>query len=132
MKQRSKTNDINTYQMPTPFDEEGPSNKQKKYKVLYDRYEEVKTELNEHQLWEKGQTEKASMKLATAMTEEQNDKKYEYVFENQIDFIKTDLIEEMNIKKKPKKQSKKIMKIMKRKLKEKKKWKTHIYHKMKD
>ncbi len=101
MKQRSKTQDINLYQFPTPFDEEGANNKQKKYKVLFDRYEEVKTELNEHQLWEKGQTEKATMKH-NIITADEPDKKYEYVFENQIDFIKTDLLQEMNIKKKQK------------------------------
>lgn len=97
MKQRSKTKDINVYQMPTPFDEDANTEKQKKYKVLFDRYEEVKTELNEHQLWEKGQTEKASLKTAGNETEV-GDKKYEFVFENQIDFIRTDLLHEMNVK----------------------------------
>ena len=103
MKQRSKTKDISLYQMPTPLDEEAGTEKQKKYKVLFDRYEEVKTELNEHQLWEKGQTEKASLK-AGGKEGQPGEKKYEFVFENQIDFVKTDLMHEMNVKINVKKQ----------------------------
>ena len=58
--QRNKKIDVEAYHIPTAYeDEDGRTDKNKKFKVLHDRYEEVKVELNEHELWEKGQIDRA-------------------------------------------------------------------------
>lgn len=103
LQQKSKTSDVETYHMPDSYeDEEGKLDKEKKYSALYKRYEEVKVEMTEQQLWEKAQIEKATVHFGAAQkagpADKKADKDYEFVFENQIDFIKMDIIDQLEQK----------------------------------
>lgn len=100
LEQRSKTANVESYVMPDSYeDAEGKIDKEKKYSALYKRYEEAKVELTEQQLWEKSQIDKATVHFGAAKKPDEksakDDKKYEFVFENQIDFIKTDILEQL-------------------------------------
>ena len=99
MEQKTKTTNVDSYVMPDSYeDDEGKLNKDKKYGALYKRYEEAKVELTEQQLWEKAQIDKATVHFGAAKKPDDKsakNKEYDFVFENQIDFIKTDILEQL-------------------------------------
>jgi len=99
LKQQTKTKDVQQYKMPDTYEnEEGKLDKEKKYKVLYNRYEDEKQELNENQLWEKGQIDRASMHFGAQEGDKKAQEDYDLVLESQIDFIKVDIIDELKHK----------------------------------
>lgn len=75
----------------------GTSVKDKKIKVLYDRYKEKVKEEKEEDVWEREQKKKAGIKYG-AMGVKKESEKYELVIENQIDFVKSELMEGMKQK----------------------------------
>ncbi|CAL8468358.1 g7898 [Coccomyxa elongata] len=79
------------YHMPTAYDAEG-QNQSKRYEVLTARYREVDEDdeaapWKEQENWEADQIKKASMKVGSKDKVKQA-QQYEFVFEDQIDFIK--------------------------------------------
>ena len=76
------------YRLPDDYEEqEGRTKAQKHNKLLKSRYVEEKIEKTEQQLWEESQTKKANISYSKKKKE---DKEYELVFEDKIDFVMTD------------------------------------------
>jgi len=98
LQQKNKTRDTTTYRLPDEYeDEEGRINKDKKFKILTSRYEEIKPEENEQQKWDKNQIHRATMKFG-AEDEKKKKEEYDLLVEDQIDFIKVDIMEEIKHK----------------------------------
>jgi len=104
LRQQGKTRDVQQYKMPDAYeDEEGKIDKDKKYKALYSRYEEEKQEMNENELWEKRQIDRANMHFGTQQpAKKKEDEDYDLLLESQIDFIKVDIVDELKHKDEPK------------------------------
>lgn len=100
-KQRAKDLDnIVEYRMPEAYDKEGAVKQDKRFAVALERYRDTETEekanpFAEQEAWEEYQIGKATMKFG-AVDREKKQSDYEYVFEDQIDFIKADLLEGFN------------------------------------
>ncbi|KAK9803173.1 hypothetical protein WJX72_009006 [[Myrmecia] bisecta] len=80
------------YHLPTAYDAEGGVRQDKRYEVLTQRYREPNDDdeaapWKEQENWETEQIRKASMKVG-AKAGTARPKEYEFVFEDQIDFIK--------------------------------------------
>jgi len=85
---RKETND-QFYKLPDEYEEqEGRTKAEKNNALLKSRYVEEKHEKTEQELWEEEQTRKASIR--TAKKGKSLEKSYDFVFEDQIDFIMTD------------------------------------------
>jgi pre-mRNA-splicing factor ATP-dependent RNA helicase DHX16 len=80
------------YRLPDDYEEmEGKSKTEKDHALLTSRYTEQKGEKTEQQLWEESQTMKAtSMGRSKGKSSNQQEKEYELVFEDQIDFVLQD------------------------------------------
>lgn len=77
------------YRLPDDYEEqEGRTKAQKASKLLKSRYVEEKGEKSEQVLWEESQTRKAQSSLNRKKTKDE--KEYDLVFDDQIDFIMTD------------------------------------------
>ncbi|XP_057814918.2 pre-mRNA-splicing factor ATP-dependent RNA helicase DEAH1 isoform X2 [Cryptomeria japonica] len=92
-KQRAKDLDnIVEYRMPEAYDEDGKVKQEKRFAVAIQRYRDTGSEdkvnpFAEQEAWEQHQIGKATLKFgALDKTKPQED--YEYVFEDQIEFIK--------------------------------------------
>ena len=73
------------YRLPDEYDEKDTKDSQDKAK-LSSRYVEDKREKSEQELWEESQTRKAEISHKKKRAQ-QNEKKYELVFDDQIDFV---------------------------------------------
>ena len=81
------------YNMPDDFDnEKGTIIKDKKIKGLYDRYKEKEKEENEEEEWEKSQKKRTRTKYGAQNKKNENDK-YNLLIENQVQFVKSELLE---------------------------------------
>lgn len=77
------------YRLPDDYEEqEGRTKAQKDSKLLKSRYVEEKLEKTEQQLWEESQTRKAN--IVYSKKKNKDDKEYDLVFEDKIDFVMTD------------------------------------------
>lgn len=102
LKQGGKTKDVQQYRMPDAFeDEQGRIDKEKKNQVLFSRYEDEKPEMNETQLWEKGQIDRATAMHFGTQEQKKVQEDYDLLVDNQIDFIKVDIIDELKHKMEP-------------------------------
>lgn len=82
--------DSSKYQIPDGhLDEDGKIDKKSREAVLHARYTEEKKGKSEQETWEDEQTHHAVMKFGAKKDKKDN---YEYVFEDQIDFIQTEMI----------------------------------------
>lgn len=86
----SAVEEVGGYAMPDGFmDEDGKINKDKKMEALTKRYkEEVRAE-TEQETWEKDQSRASIMKVGA---QDKKVKQYDFVFEDQIDFIQSEMI----------------------------------------
>ncbi|KAK9066578.1 hypothetical protein SSX86_013901 [Deinandra increscens subsp. villosa] len=91
VKKRSQEDDnINEYRMPDAYDEEGGVNQEKRFAVAMERYRDSKDgdKMNpfaEQEAWEEHQIGKATLKYGSKNKKQSED--YDYVFEDQIEFI---------------------------------------------
>jgi len=115
-KTRANISDVEVYKLPEMFDEDGSLDLKKKHKVLYERYQDVKLDEKEDEVWEKKQVGNASMSYLTE--EERNLIKKKEFLSNSMDFVKLDVINEMKEKLLREKMERKLRR---RKIREKKK-----------
>jgi pre-mRNA-splicing factor ATP-dependent RNA helicase DHX16 len=107
-KRKERDNKLDLYQMPDAYeDEHGHLRPDRKKAALMKRYEEVKTEMTEQEIWEQTQNNKTVFDLGSQKKSDKDveTKDYDLLIENQVDFIQSELLEgEMNnlIKKKMK------------------------------
>ncbi|KAG2394356.1 Pre-mRNA-splicing factor ATP-dependent RNA helicase [Vigna angularis] len=98
VKKRTKEADnVNEYRMPDAYDEEGGVNQEKRFSVGMKRYRDpnAEDEMNpfaEQEAWEEHQIGKARLKYGSKNKKQVSDD-YQYVFEDQIDFIKASVME---------------------------------------
>lgn len=86
---KDETDDF--YRLPDEYEEQEGRTKAEKDKVLLkSRYVEEKVEKTEQQLWEEEQTKKASLSYGKKGKKSKEDKEYDLIFEEQIDFVMTD------------------------------------------
>ncbi|KAI3727553.1 hypothetical protein L6452_16169 [Arctium lappa] len=92
VKKRSQEDDnINEYRMPDAYDIEGGVNQEKRFSVAMERYRDSKDgdKMNpfaEQEAWEDHQIGKATLKYGSKNKKQSED--YNFVFEDQIEFIK--------------------------------------------
>lgn len=90
-KRITKHTDEKMYQIPDGFlTEDGKIDKTKKEAVIRAKYEEEVKQRTDQEFWEDEQTHHAVMKFG-AKDKEDPSKKFEYVFEDQIDFIQAEM-----------------------------------------
>lgn len=88
---------IEEYRMPEAYDKEGRVKQDRRFAVAMERYKDVDGETDklnpfaEQEAWEEHQIGKARLKFGAANQKQKSD--YDYVFEDQIEFIKADLLE---------------------------------------
>ncbi|KAK7411357.1 hypothetical protein VNO78_02790 [Psophocarpus tetragonolobus] len=98
VKKRSEEADsANEYRMPEAYDQEGGVNQEKRFSVAMQRYrdpnaEEKMNPFAEQEAWEEHQIGKATMKFGSKNKKQVSDD-YQFVFEDQIDFIKASVME---------------------------------------
>lgn len=97
-KRKQKENNLQLYKMPDTYeDEKGRANKKN---VLFKRYEEEKTELTEQEIWEKTQDQKTHVGFGAQSKKTEKDKEqkeYDLLIENQVDFVQSEMLAgEMN------------------------------------
>ncbi|XP_030938377.1 pre-mRNA-splicing factor ATP-dependent RNA helicase DEAH1-like isoform X1 [Quercus lobata] len=102
VKKRSEEDDnTNEYRMPEAYDEEGGVNQEKRFAVAMQRYRDqgAADKMNpfaEQEAWEEHQIGKATMKYGSKNKKQISDD-YQFVFEDQIDFIKASVMGGENI-----------------------------------
>ena len=79
------------FKMQEEFDNTENPKLADRFKVLYNRYEDEKPQATEQEIWEKAQTSRSKYKYGSKEAKYQEN--YELLIENQIDYIKTQLIE---------------------------------------
>eukprot|EP00271_Cylindrocystis_brebissonii_P023434 TRINITY_DN9716_c0_g2_i1.p1 TRINITY_DN9716_c0_g2~~TRINITY_DN9716_c0_g2_i1.p1 ORF type:complete len:1086 (-),score=351.57 TRINITY_DN9716_c0_g2_i1:963-4220(-) len=83
------------YKMPEAYDQEGNVKQDRRYAVAAERYREVEPEkvnpFAEQEAWEQHQIRKATLSFGAA-NKKQPHLEYEYVFEDQIEFIKDSIM----------------------------------------
>ncbi|ERM99915.1 pre-mRNA-splicing factor ATP-dependent RNA helicase DEAH1 [Amborella trichopoda] len=96
-KRADDVDDITEYRMPDAYDQEGGVSQDKRFAVAIQRYrdpgaEEKMNPFAEQEAWEKHQIGKATMKFGS-LNQKQAAEDYQYVFEDQIEFIKASVID---------------------------------------
>ncbi|KAJ9565366.1 hypothetical protein OSB04_001332 [Centaurea solstitialis] len=100
VKKRSQEDDnINEYRMPDAYDVKGGVNQEKRFSVAMERYRDSKDgdKMNpfaEQEAWEDHQIGKAILKFGSKNKKKSED--YNYVFEDQIDFIQGQVMDGFN------------------------------------
>ncbi|XP_038688523.1 pre-mRNA-splicing factor ATP-dependent RNA helicase DEAH1 [Tripterygium wilfordii] len=98
VKKRSEEDDnMGGYRMPEAYDQDGVVNQEKRFAVAMERYRDPSAadKMNpfaEQEAWEEHQIGKATLKFGSKNRKEISDD-YEYVFDNQIDFIKASVMD---------------------------------------
>lgn len=101
VKKRSQEDDnINEYRMPDAYDIEGGVNQEKRFSVAMERYRDSKDgdKMNpfaEQEAWEDHQIGKATLKFGSKNKKQSED--YNFVFEDQIEFIKGQVLGGENV-----------------------------------
>ncbi|XP_057473852.1 pre-mRNA-splicing factor ATP-dependent RNA helicase DEAH1 [Actinidia eriantha] len=101
VKKRSEEADnIDEYRMPEAYDEDGGVNQEKRFAVALQRYRDTSggEKMNpfaEQEAWEEHQIGKATLKFGSK-NRKQNSEDYQFVFEDQIDFIKASVMDGVN------------------------------------
>ncbi|KAL3617822.1 Pre-mRNA-splicing factor ATP-dependent RNA helicase DEAH1 [Castilleja foliolosa] len=101
VKQRTDESDYtNEYRMPEAYDVEGGVNQEKRFSVAIQRYrdpgaEEKMNPFGEQEGWEEHQIGRATLNYGSKDRKEKHDE-YEFVFEDQIEFIKTAVMDGVN------------------------------------
>ncbi|XP_042002540.1 pre-mRNA-splicing factor ATP-dependent RNA helicase DEAH1-like isoform X2 [Salvia splendens] len=102
VKQRTEESDFaNEYKMPDAYDEDGGVNQEKRFAVALQRYrdpaaEEKMNPFAEQEAWEEHQIGKATLQFGSK-NKKKKDEDYEFVFEDQIEFIKATVMEGVNV-----------------------------------
>lgn len=96
-KQTEEVEDINEYRMPEAYDQEGVVNQEKRFAVALQRYRDQSAgdKMNpfaEQEAWEEHQIGKATLKYGSKNKKQISDE-YQYVFEDQIEFIKASVMD---------------------------------------
>jgi pre-mRNA-splicing factor ATP-dependent RNA helicase DHX16 len=87
--QAQKAEEIATYRMPDVYDDQTAPDQTKRFQVLNERYADVIPEAKDQELWEGRQQDRSQYLYGhQEKTPEQN---YQFLLENQVDFIKADL-----------------------------------------
>ncbi|KAF5752603.1 putative pre-mRNA-splicing factor ATP-dependent RNA helicase DHX16 isoform X1 [Tripterygium wilfordii] len=94
VKKRSEEEDDNTgeYRMPEAYDQDGGVNQEKRFAVAMQRYRDPSA-FAEQEAWEEHQIRKATLKFGSKNTRKEISDNYEFVFDNQIDFIKVSVMD---------------------------------------
>ncbi|KAH6791403.1 RNA helicase family protein [Perilla frutescens var. frutescens] len=102
VKKRTEESDYtDEYRIPEAYDQEGGVNQEKRFSVALQRYrdpaaEEKMNPFAEQEAWEEHQIGKATLKFGSKDKKKKHDD-YEFVFEDQIDFIKATVLEGENV-----------------------------------
>ncbi|KAJ9677525.1 hypothetical protein PVL29_022492 [Vitis rotundifolia] len=96
-KRSEETDDINEYRMPDAYDQEGGVNQEKRFAVALQRYRDssANEKMNpfaEQEAWEEHQIGKATLKFGSKDKNQKSDD-YQFVFEDQIEFIKASVMD---------------------------------------
>ncbi|XP_008453258.1 pre-mRNA-splicing factor ATP-dependent RNA helicase DEAH1 [Cucumis melo] len=96
-KRTDEADDVNEYRMPEAYDQEGGVNQDKRFAVAMQRYRDsgAADKMNpfaEQEAWEEHQIGKATMKFGSKNKKQSSDD-YQFVFEDQIEFIKASVME---------------------------------------
>ncbi|CAB4311508.1 unnamed protein product [Prunus armeniaca] len=96
-KRSDEVEDTTEYRMPDAYDEEGGVNQEKKFSVTVQRYRVLSAgdKMNpfaEEEAWEDHQVGKATLKFGSKNKKQLSDE-YQFVFEDQIDFIKASVMD---------------------------------------
>ncbi|KAK2441771.1 pre-mRNA-splicing factor ATP-dependent RNA helicase DEAH1 [Trifolium repens] len=98
IKKRSEEDDnVNEYRMPDAYDQEGGVNQERRFSVAMQRYRDTHAEekmnpFAEQEAWEEHQIGKATLKYGSKNKKQASDD-YQFVFEDQIDFIKASVMD---------------------------------------
>jgi pre-mRNA-splicing factor ATP-dependent RNA helicase DHX16 len=121
METKGNTKDTEAYQLPEMYDDDdGMVNVQKRHEVLYKRYQDVKEDLREEEVWENEQVKKAKVQFSNEFDRDTALKKRQAILDNGIDFVKIDVMNELKSQLIEKKMKKKFKKEKKRRHKERK------------
>ncbi|KAL0335570.1 UNVERIFIED_CONTAM: Pre-splicing factor ATP-dependent RNA helicase DEAH1 [Sesamum radiatum] len=102
VKKRTEESDYtNEYRMPEAYDQDGGVNQEKRFAVALQRYrdpaaEEKMNPFAEQEAWEEHQIGKATLKFGSKDKKQKHDD-YEFVFEDQIEFIKATVMDGVNV-----------------------------------
>ncbi|CAL2261904.1 unnamed protein product [Prunus armeniaca] len=96
-KRSDEVEDTTEYRMPDAYDEEGGVNQEKRFSVAVQRYRDLGAgdKMNpfaEQEAWEDHQIGKATLKFGSKNKKQISDE-YQFVFEDQIDFIKASVMD---------------------------------------
>ncbi|XP_014496103.1 pre-mRNA-splicing factor ATP-dependent RNA helicase DEAH1 isoform X1 [Vigna radiata var. radiata] len=96
-KRTEEADNVNEYRMPDAYDEEGGVNQEKRFSVAMQRYRDPNAEdkmnpFAEQEAWEEHQIGKATLKYGSKNKKQVSDD-YQYVFEDQIEFIKASVMD---------------------------------------
>lgn len=96
-KRSEETDDINEYRMPDAYDQEGGVNQEKRFSVALQRYRDssANDKMNpfaEQEAWEEHQIGNATLKFGSKDQNQKSDD-YQFVFEDQIEFIKASVMD---------------------------------------
>ncbi|KAI8528846.1 hypothetical protein RHMOL_Rhmol12G0179100 [Rhododendron molle] len=101
VKKRSEdADDIDEYRMPEAYDQDGGVNQEKRFSVAMQRYRDsgAGDKMNpfaEQEAWEEHQIGKATLKYGSKDRKQKSDD-FQFVFEDQIDFIKASVMDGVN------------------------------------
>ncbi|XP_047311704.1 pre-mRNA-splicing factor ATP-dependent RNA helicase DEAH1-like isoform X1 [Impatiens glandulifera] len=100
-KQTEEADEINEYRMPDAYDEEGVVDQEKRFAVAIKRYRdssagEKMNPFAEQEAWEAHQIGKATLKFGSK-DRKQTSENFQFVFEDQIDFIKASVMDGENV-----------------------------------
>ncbi|KAL3513087.1 hypothetical protein ACH5RR_025804 [Cinchona calisaya] len=100
-KRTQEADDINEYRMPDAYDQEGGVNQEKRFSVALQRYRdpnaaEKMNPFAEQEAWEEHQIGKATLKFGSKNRKQKSDE-YQFVFEDQIEFIKAAVMDGENV-----------------------------------
>ncbi|KAL9170487.1 hypothetical protein ABFS82_04G147700 [Erythranthe guttata] len=102
VKKRTEEADYtNEYRMPDAYDQDGVVNQEKRFAVALQRYrdpaaEEKMNPFAEQEAWEEHQIGKATLKFGSKDKKQKHDD-YDFVFEDQIEFIKASVMGGVNV-----------------------------------
>lgn len=99
-KRTEEPDSFDEYRMPDAYDVEGGVNQERRFAVALQRYkdptaEEKMNPFAEQEAWEEHQIGKATLKFGSKTKKPKNE--YEYVFEDQIEFIKASVMDGVNV-----------------------------------
>ncbi|CAL0329722.1 unnamed protein product [Lupinus luteus] len=100
-KRTEEADNANEYRMPDAYDQDGGVNQEKRFSVAMQRYRDTTAEekmnpFAEQEAWEEHQIGKARLKYGSKNKKQASDD-YQFVFEDQIDFIKASVMDGDNV-----------------------------------